>query len=150
MQKISPSTGIRFPNLTACSMSLYRQLSQPPVAVVVVVIPSFFRSFLPHFIHSFIHSCIHSFIQELCITQGVPCLKTTLHVPVSSILFSLSMVSHSPSYSIHASFFRSSFLGVPPGVYSRILGNIFPRTLCVQNTVNSFYPLASIYSSPHP
>ena len=142
MQKISPSTGIRFPNLTACSKSLYRQLSQPPVAVVVVVISSFFPSFLPHF--------IHSFIQELCITQGVPCPKTTLHVPVSSILFSLSMVSHSSSYSIHASFFLSSFLGVPPVVYSRILGNIFPRTLCVQNTVNSFYPLASIYSSPHP
>ena len=64
-------------------------------------------------------------------------------VPVSSILFSLSMVSHSPSYTIQPSFFQSSFLGVPSGVYSRIRGNIFPTTLCVQIIVNSFYPVAS-------
>ena len=100
---------------------------------------SFIHSFLP----SFFHSLIHPFIQDLCAVQGLPCLKTALHVPVSIIFFSLYMISHSPSYSKHPSTFRSSFLCVPSGFYSRIRGNIFSRTLCIQRSVNCFYRIAS-------
>jgi len=53
------------------------------------------------------------------------------------------MINHSLSHAICPSFFRYSLHGVSCGFYSRKRGKIFPRTVCVRNTVNSFYPVAS-------
>ena len=56
----------------------------------------------------------------------------------------LSVQGHSFSVSLHASvFFRYYFHGIPSSVYSRKRGNVVHRTLCFQNTINSFYPVAS-------